>query len=315
MSSKSLSSGVFLTVLRFKDTTAESSPNAEPMRSTPITGQAHTPRQLSGTVEPDDLASLTAAFQSSAIQEKAAIQLVDTCEGLDELIKNLVDLPSSPPSLYIDLEGINLSRHGTISILQIYVLPTKSTYLIDIYKLGDQAFSHAAADGMTLRKIFESLLIPKVFFDVRNDSDALYSHYSIALSGVQDLQLMELAARRSSRRLVRGLGKCIEYDMPMSDSQKASWKATKQTGLKLFAPEFGGSYEVFNVRPMSDEIRQYCAQDVQFLPMLWQRYNREMTPTWSAKVQLEVENRVWLSQSATFNGKGRHMALGPAGWA
>ncbi|KAJ5351665.1 hypothetical protein N7452_000639 [Penicillium brevicompactum] len=285
------------------------------MRSTPITGQAHTSCQLSGTVEPDDLASLTAAFQGSAIQEKAAIQLVDTCEGLDELITNLVDLPSSPPSLYIDLEGINLSRHGKISILQIYVLPTKSTYLIDIYRLGDQAFSHAAADGMTLRRILESSLIPKVFFDVRNDSDALYSHFSIALSGVQDLQLMELAARRSSRRLVRGLGKCIEYDTPMNDSQKASWKATKQTGLKLFAPEFGGSYEVFNVRPMSDEIRQYCAQDVQFLPMLWQRYNREMTPTWSAKVQLEVENRVRLSQSVTFNGKGRHMALGPAGWS
>jgi hypothetical protein len=37
------------------------------------------------------------------------------------------------------------------------------------------AFSTAGTNGQTLKTILESETIPKVFFDVRNDSDALYS--------------------------------------------------------------------------------------------------------------------------------------------
>jgi len=40
-----------------------------------------------------------------------------------------------------------------------------------------------------------------------------------------------------------------------------------------------------------------------------------MTRQWATKVEMEVKNRVRLSKSKTFNGKGRHMALAPANWA
>lgn len=154
-----------------------------------------------------------------------------------------------------------------------------------------------------------------MFFDVRNDSDALFSHYQIELLGVQDLQLIELTTRKFSKRCVNGLGKCIENDAGMTADERANWKAFKDKGRKLFAPECGGSYEVFNTRPLPDEIRQYCAQDVQFLPKLWQKYDGRMTRQWATKVEMEVKNRVRLSKSKTFNGKGRHMALAPANWA
>ena len=99
----------------------------------------------------------------------------------------MVDLSADPPSLYIDLEGVHLSRQGAISILQILISPQRRTYLIDVHALGSKVFSTAGANGQTLKTIFESETIPKVFFDVRNDSDALYSHFGICLAGIQDI--------------------------------------------------------------------------------------------------------------------------------
>ncbi|TVY15299.1 hypothetical protein LARI1_G007921, partial [Lachnellula arida] len=128
--------------------------------------------------------------------------LIDTPTAISNLIDALVDLPTNPPSLYIDLEGVHLSRFGSISILQLLVAPTNETYLLDVHVLGYKVFSAPGTNGSTLKDILESASIPKVFFDVRNDSDALFSHFNIKLSGVIDLQLMELATRYSGNKFV-----------------------------------------------------------------------------------------------------------------
>jgi len=211
--------------------TAASLESARVLTPIPTTEQSQSPHAaVSVNLDQDALTSLTAAFQSSALEDKASVTFIDTCAGVAEMIGDLTHLPAKPPSLYIDLEGVNLSRHGTISILQIFVLPQRSTFLIDIYGLKDKAFSYPAPSGTTLRAILESPSIPKVFFDVRNDSDALFSHYQIELSGVQDLQLMELATRKFSKRCVNGLGKCIENDAGMTADERANWKAFKDKG-------------------------------------------------------------------------------------
>ncbi|KAK4666161.1 hypothetical protein QC763_608330 [Podospora pseudopauciseta] len=242
--------------------------------------------------------------------------LIDTATAMSALVDILNGQPITPPSLYIDLEGVNLSRHGTISILQIYVLPLRRAYLIDIHILGEKAFSTlSSTTGRTFKDILESETIPKVFFDVRNDSDALFSHFQIRLAGVQDLQLMELATRTFSRRVVCGLARCIEHDASLSASERSSWMATKERGTRLFAPERGGSYQVFNERPLNEEIRRYCVQDVHLLPRLWAHYYSKLTKAWERRVCEASRDRVALSQTPGFNGKGRHMALAPAGWS
>jgi exonuclease 3'-5' domain-containing protein 1 len=187
--------------------------------------------------------------------------------------------------------------------------------LVDIHTLGDKAFSTIGAGGQTLKGILESDSIPKVFLDVRNDSDALFSHFQIRLTGIHDLQLMELTTRNFSKRCVNGLAKCIERDIPLSVSERDAWKKTKEKGLNLFAPERGGSYEVFNARPLSDDIMLYCIEDVHLMPRLWREYNSKMVKRWQAKVQQATKDRVILSQTATYNGQGRHMALTPTSWA
>jgi len=183
--------------------------------------------------------------------------------------------------------------------------------LIDIHTLGALAFTTPAPNAQTLQTILESAIIPKAFFDVRKDSDALYAHFNINLAGIVDIQLMELATRSFSKRHVNGLAKCMAQHVYMTTAERQTWVATKEKGKKLFAPELGGNYEVFNVRPMLREIKEYCAQDVRFLPQLWKYYNDKMSPMWAVKVEAATKDRVKKSQAATFIGQGRHMALGP----
>jgi exonuclease 3'-5' domain-containing protein 1 len=103
--------------------------------------------------------------------------------------------PTTTPSRYLDLEGVNLSRHGTISILQIHISPLHQTYLIDTHTLASTAFTTpSATTNLTLKHILESATTPKVLFDVRHDSVALFALFHIRLAGVTDLQLMELGS-------------------------------------------------------------------------------------------------------------------------
>ncbi|VUC32289.1 unnamed protein product [Clonostachys rosea] len=243
---------------------------------------------------------------------------VDTREALSNVIDDLVDLPNSPPSLYVDLEGNNLCRHGTISILQVHVRTTGHTYLIDVLTLAPLTFSTPgiAHAETTLKSILESDKIIKVFFDVRNDSDALYSHYSIGLSGIHDLQLMALATRNpGQRRYITGLAKCIEKDAPLSREERSRLTDIKEKGSALFRPEKGGSYAVFDARPLSKEIADYCVQDTAILPRLWLHYDAQLSKTWGERVLDMSKKRVRESQSPTYNGKGKHMALAPTEWA
>jgi exonuclease 3'-5' domain-containing protein 1 len=242
-------------------------------------------------------------------------KIIDTTAGISELVELLKNLPNIPPSLYIDLEGMNLSRHGSISIMQIFLLPKNEIYLVDIHTLGSSAFSTLSASGTTLKSILEDETIQKAFFDVRNDSDALYSHFGIHLAGIQDIQLLELATRSGSRRFINGLARCIERDAVLSGSEARTWRDIKEKGRGLFAPERGGSYEVFNARPLSEEIILYCAQDVRILPRLWAAYNGKLGSSWRGRIEVATRDRINVCFQAGYTGVGRHMAFAPSGWA
>ena len=240
-----------------------------------------------------------------------AISLVDTESTVASLVDVLQNLPIEPPSLYLDLEGIKLSRNGSISIIQIFVLPTNHTYLLDVWTLGEKAFNTSGPSGTNLKTTLESQNIPKVFFDVRNDADALFAHFGISLQGVWDIQLMEVAARRASKQYLNGLAKCIEHDAQLKDETIKSWKATKEKGLALFAPERGGSYEIFNTRPLPDDIVKYCAQDVVYLPVLWNTYKKNLSEAWAAKVEKETEARLEMSKDPSYDPHGKNKAFSP----
>jgi len=259
---------------------------------------------------------------------------VSTASDISALLSCITDLPTSSPSLHIDLEGAKLSRDGTISLLTLYVLPTDTVYLIDIVKLGAAAFStptistpatspasvsetavgkqaSPTSPALTLKSILESPTIPKVLFDVRNDSDALFAHFDIALECVDDLQLMELATRvRKSRQYLAGLAWCIEHDSHMSHTARKHTESVKEQGIKLFAPENGGSYAVFDERPLQSIVLEYCVQDVVHMPKLWNTYRARMKAFWEVMVKEASRARIAESQSASYQWAGAHKKNG-----
>ena len=66
------------------------------------------------------------------------------------------------------------------------------------------------------------------------------------------------------KRCVNRLSKCIKGDLPTSDR----CAERKEKGLELFSPQRSRSYEMFNSRPLPNEMRLCVIQDVQFMPKL-----------------------------------------------
>lgn len=91
----------------------------------------------------------------------------------------------------LDLEGDNLSRHGKINFIQIFLPQIDKVYIFECSSLGKTEIQSA------LRPILENESNPKYMFDCRSDSDALYHQYGIELKGVVDVQLFEIGYRKS----------------------------------------------------------------------------------------------------------------------
>lgn len=84
--------------------------------------------------------SLVVSLENLNLKIDQSPEFVDTEAKIVGLVGRLQNLSTKPLSLYIDLEGVNLSRYSSISILQIYVLPLEEMYLVDIYSLQEKAF-------------------------------------------------------------------------------------------------------------------------------------------------------------------------------
>ncbi len=189
-----------------------------------------------------------------ALQTPMKSELINTSPLLTVFLDSLKDIEGEPPSLYLDLEGNNLSRLGTLLLVTVLIKPRDKVYLIDVTTLGRDAFDVAGSDGRSLRSILESSKIIQVFFDIRNDSDALFSLYDVKVRGIWDLQLLQLASREFSKRCVNGLAKCIERDSRIGYAEKQKWQTVKMKGRSLFDPARGGSYAVFDERPLSSDV-------------------------------------------------------------
>jgi exonuclease 3'-5' domain-containing protein 1 len=130
------------------------------------------------TLTDNNLLKSIKRIQDIKLDNALSYTIVDYKLALSDIIDTLTDLPVTPLLIYVDLKGINLSRHGTISILQLYVLLKDYTYLVDVHQLRHAAFSTTRRhSGKCLKAILEAEDIPKVFFDVRNDLDALFYYF------------------------------------------------------------------------------------------------------------------------------------------
>ena len=211
-----------------------------------------------------------------------AIYIIDSVEYLEWMLVRMDDLPTNPPSFYLDAEGRSLGRSGTLALLQIYNLPQDETYLVDIHVLKAAAFDHLhpAAGGMSLRDILEDVNIPKVFFAIANDAGALFVNYNIKLDAVIDVQIMAHIAK--SKRLAPdqlGLAECIKEDAGFDPTKLAEWEADKKIDKTMYIYGKGGNPNIWHKRPLSPKMVSYAAGDVTVLPTLVYKYVEIMSLT------------------------------------
>ncbi|KAL8680961.1 MAG: hypothetical protein Q9186_002861 [Xanthomendoza sp. 1 TL-2023] len=215
----------------------------------------------------------------------------------------LFNIPQSTPQLYIDAEGISLSRSGELSILILHIeTPSFShTYLLHIHVLGRRTFTTRSSNLLhTLKTIFEDNRIPKVLFDCRMDSDALFGQHGVLLGGVIDLQLMRLAARGGGGRYLPGLELCLINDLSLTFEEHEWVSEAKRKGQLLWRPRMGGSMQRFNDNPLHEDIVNYCVVDAAYLPRLFDIYNQDL----GNRVHLTAVDRFWGNENMFEMSKG-----------
>ncbi|KAJ7779269.1 ribonuclease H-like domain-containing protein [Mycena metata] len=245
--------------------------------------------------------------------------LVDTLPLLHSCLAAL----ANTTSLAVDLEGVALCRSGTLCLVQLKASGSDVIWLIDVVVLGASAFEESGPGGKSLKRVLESRSVKKIFFDVRNDSDALFNLFGITLANVYDLQLLEVAVRSSQPgrppRFLKGLVPSLEtYVAPLKSAAVVrNWGRVKEAGLRLFAPERGGRYEVFEERPLAPAVAEYCAQDVALLHDLEIALKRMIGSAgrnWEQRIYAESLVRVGCARQANYVPRGQHKALVPTNW-
>lgn len=239
---------------------------------------------------------------------------VDSQASLAQLLHSLTAHRTS----YISCKRSHVDGRPAMTILQLFIPHKKRVYLLDVQTLGKTAFTtdiHVKTGATTLQSVLESPTFRKVFFDVRGVSHLLYNQFGIALQNIQDVQLMEAASHPSDARATRyvtGLRACIQRTELIYPSERQKWEAVYQAAARLFDPGLGGSLQVFQDRPLADEIRAYCMQESQYLPVLKTRYwHRHSRHGMAESVATETTARLQASQSAEFRSDDPARVISP----
>ncbi|KAK0705522.1 ribonuclease H-like domain-containing protein [Lasiosphaeris hirsuta] len=210
-------------------------------------------------------------------------------------------------TLYLDLEGNNLCRHGAISLITILPHLRGAVRVIDVLALGRSAFTTTSQEGKSLKSVFEDPAIPKCLWDTRNDADALWAHHQVRLAGVVDIQLLENASRSGSKKYLCGLEKAIKLDLNLGAAELNSWLRCKEDTKRLMPTK------IFDVRPMAPGTLNYCVNDVVLLPDLHAFYLQRIKGDWLSKAKEESLRRVDEACSPAYEPQGPTKALGPWG--
>jgi exonuclease 3'-5' domain-containing protein 1 len=121
------------------------------------------------------------AVNKSAQQDGPSVVAITSVHQLETLRQDLKRLPTKPPSIYLDA---SIVRQDELRDLQLLAPPTNTLYIIDIRSLGSTAMASVRDSSGSLRPILESNTIPKVAFDIRGLSRALFCHLNMSLDGM-----------------------------------------------------------------------------------------------------------------------------------
>jgi exonuclease 3'-5' domain-containing protein 1 len=245
------------------------------------------------------VAKLAETLDATALEPDNLIQLLDAEEAVARVTGEL--LAAGTP-VAVDFEGRDLCRAGKLDLVQLS--NGTRTWLIDVTTLGDAAFSAGA------RALLESNTVLKVGYDGRADADALWHLHQTMLTNFYDVQVASCKRQDATEgrrdRVVHGLGRAMDAFLRGDRARQATMAVVKDAGRKLFAPELGGSYDVWAERPLSETLIEYAGNDVALLLEMreaWERYSPTNTNVNVSSV------RISKAVHGPRPAKGRQMAL------
>lgn len=228
--------------------------------------------------------------QYQIMPSEKEIEIITTTSVLARRLEEWVNHPEKPPSLFVGVEGVNLGRHGSISFISIYVRPRNKVYVVDVDVLGSKAFSTMDGGGNSLKNMLESPNPPKVVFDIRNGSNALFGLFQISLSGIVDVQLMELALRNGSRDYLASFSSCVQKQhRELSEKdEKSNCVDTMNMGNLGEKPD--GDHA------LGTQMVGYSPQKVKMLASLWDIYSVGLKPPdqamWRCLIRETTQKRI-----------------------
>jgi len=156
--------------------------------------QYYTVETTTGTLEVHETCN-EPAFTESPFR----VNLVDSFGSLMKLLCHLEEMCGvEDAALAVDFEGVKLCRHGALCLVQLTCSDDPGlVYVLDVHVLGRRAFTMQTPQGTSMKMLLEEQNLRKVWFDPRNDVDALYHQFGIMPRGIFDLQLAEIADRRN----------------------------------------------------------------------------------------------------------------------
>lgn len=153
--------------------------------------------------------------------------------------------------------------YDTLTILQMRIRSLKHTYVFDVLALGGKKmFETEGAEGQSLKKTLQSKEHIQLWWDIRQDSEALFHHYDILIGTRIDVQLMELAVRNHWQcNWLKGLAGAVwNHGYNWMDSNETNeWDRKSREAKQYFRRS---DYQCFNERPLSDMALGYAAGDV-----------------------------------------------------
>jgi len=195
--------------------------------------------------------------------------------------------------LAFDMEGFQLGRNGTTSLVQ---LASKDTvYLFDILTLGASAFGVGG-----LAAILEDPAITKLCYDCRCDAEALYYLHSVALAGAYDLQIAyTLLFQACNDPFLKGLHRALQAPgvLPAGSVRQ-----------KILQTKLEGKRHLHDMlaRPLSLDVLAYCAVDVVHLFTMYELWAPHLHPCMKDLSQQRMdrfisrENLVWCMSRLDF---------------
>ncbi|XP_059640015.1 uncharacterized protein LOC132282375 [Cornus florida] len=162
--------------------------------------------------------------------------------------------PSPERQLVIgfDCEGVDLSRYGTLCIMQL-AFPD-GIYLIDAIQGGKKLMK-------ACKPALESSYITKVIHDCKRDSEALYFQYGIKLHNVVDSQIAyNLIEEQEGQK--RSPDDYISFVSLLADSRYCGISFVEKKVVRALLSE---DPKFWNYRPLSGRMVHAAADDVRFL--------------------------------------------------